>query len=76
MRVNLDSGIDFYFLVTKLQEPFESVESNLETWRGLRHVVKRIIHEREARKQFGTWDKQIYEVLFHEKQQPIPGRDS
>jgi hypothetical protein len=76
VRVNLDSGIGFYFLATILQEPFTSVEDMMNVWRSLRRLVEKIIHEREARNEFGTWDKQIYEVLFHEEQQPVPWGDS
>lgn len=76
MRVNLDSGIGFYFLATCLQEPFISAQRTMELWRGLRQITEKIRHERQARNQLSTWDKQIYEVLFHEKQQPVPWGDS
>jgi hypothetical protein len=76
LRVKLDSGINFYYLATKVREPMRNVEQMLIVWRSLREIVGRIRHERKARDQLSTWDQQIYEVLFNEKQQPISRRDT
>lgn len=76
IRVTLDSGIGFYYLATKLQEPFTSVKDMMTVWRTLRRMVGKIIHERQARNELSTWNKQVYTVLFYEKQQPVPWGDS
>jgi hypothetical protein len=76
VRVNLDSGIGFYYLVKKVQEPFKSVEDLLTAWRTIRKIAGKIKNERQARDELGTWNKQIYEMLFNEKQQSFPGGDS
>ena len=76
VKVKLTSGIAFYYLVTKSREPFKSAEDSLLLWRTIREMTEKIIHEREARRDFDSWDPQIYEVLFNEKQQPISGGDS
>jgi hypothetical protein len=76
LRVKLDSGINFYYLATKVREPLRNVEQMLTVWRSLREIVRRLKHERQARDQLSTWDQQIYEVLFNEKQQPVSRRDT
>ena len=77
LNVKLDSGIDFYYLTTQIRGPFTGAERTLVLWRSLRRIVQRIKNnEHKAREQLSTWDKQIYEVLFDEKQQPFSRRDS
>jgi len=69
VRVNLDSGIDFYYLITKakflLDEGFEEF---IVICRGIYKIAEKIKHERQARDEFNSWDPQIYHVLFNEKQ--------
>jgi len=65
--VKLDSGINLYYLLTKIKETDLSVETKIRICQGIHDIAEKIKHERQARDQFNTWDPQIYNALFNEK---------
>jgi len=67
MAIKFHANIDFYYIATKIKEPFQSAKDSLLLYRILRGITKEIIHERKARNKLNTWDKQVYTVLFNEK---------